>query len=159
MELVIDVGERNFLVGRVENMHNEYVAKLSAEISRLSELIDEMEGKCRQPASEFLQDIRSTLARCENEKVPQVVESPSRWKKIFLTIKNLNDYLKSIKGSLLSCTEKKWNQFLAKERENVGERGKFSCGYCHEENYQRGDAFVDSDSLVEENSGLKQSCC
>ncbi|XP_029769032.1 zinc finger protein RFP-like [Terrapene carolina triunguis] len=54
MELVIYVGERNFLMENVENMQNEYVAKLSAEISRLSELIDEMEGKCRQPASEFL---------------------------------------------------------------------------------------------------------
>ncbi|KAH1183303.1 hypothetical protein KIL84_004795 [Mauremys mutica] len=69
MELVIGIGERNFLVGSVENMHNEYVAKLSMEISRLSELIDEM--KCRQPASEFLQISPSRSLTLLNVRVLQ----------------------------------------------------------------------------------------
>ncbi|KAG6921746.1 tripartite motif containing 26 [Chelydra serpentina] len=37
--------------------------RVSKEIPHLSELISEMEGKCQQPASKFLQDIRSTLSR------------------------------------------------------------------------------------------------
>ncbi|XP_050776910.1 E3 ubiquitin-protein ligase TRIM7-like [Gopherus flavomarginatus] len=47
---------------------NETVTKLDKEISRLSELIGEMEGKGQQPAREFLQDARSTLSRCKKGK-------------------------------------------------------------------------------------------
>uniref|UniRef100_A0A674K218 Uncharacterized protein n=1 Tax=Terrapene triunguis TaxID=2587831 RepID=A0A674K218_9SAUR len=39
----------------VEKRRAEYVAKLSEEISSFSSLISEMEQKCQQPASEFLQ--------------------------------------------------------------------------------------------------------
>ncbi|XP_075769277.1 zinc finger protein RFP-like isoform X1 [Pelodiscus sinensis] len=49
-------------IGRLQT---DTVRKLSAQISRLSELISELEGKCQKPASKFLQDIRSTLSRCE----------------------------------------------------------------------------------------------
>uniref|UniRef100_A0A674IMX6 Tripartite motif containing 10 n=1 Tax=Terrapene triunguis TaxID=2587831 RepID=A0A674IMX6_9SAUR len=35
--------------------HDEFTTRLTQEISRLGTLISEMEGKCRQPASEFLQ--------------------------------------------------------------------------------------------------------
>ncbi|XP_024070579.1 zinc finger protein RFP-like [Terrapene carolina triunguis] len=52
---------------------NDNVTKLSEEISRLSELISEMEGKCQKPASEFLQDVRLTLSRCEKGKFQQPV--------------------------------------------------------------------------------------
>ncbi|KAG6922365.1 tripartite motif containing 27, partial [Chelydra serpentina] len=52
----------------IVRIQNENVTKLSEEISRLSELISEMEGKCQKPASEFLQDVRSTLSRCEKGK-------------------------------------------------------------------------------------------
>nr|XP_025042173.1 tripartite motif-containing protein 15-like [Pelodiscus sinensis] len=34
-------------------------------LSGISEQIGELEGTCQQPASEFLQDISSTLSRCE----------------------------------------------------------------------------------------------
>ncbi|XP_065271254.1 E3 ubiquitin-protein ligase TRIM7-like [Emys orbicularis] len=47
---------------------NETVTKLDKEISHLSELISEMEGKGQQPAREFLQDSRSTLSRCKKGK-------------------------------------------------------------------------------------------
>ncbi|XP_074873034.1 uncharacterized protein LOC142024748 [Carettochelys insculpta] len=49
----------------IVRMQNDNVSELSAQISRLSELMGEMEGKCQKPASEFLQDVRSTLSRCE----------------------------------------------------------------------------------------------
>ncbi|KAG6924179.1 tripartite motif containing 7, partial [Chelydra serpentina] len=44
-------------------MQDENVTKLSEEISRLSDLISEIEKKCQQPISEFLQDIKSTWSR------------------------------------------------------------------------------------------------
>nr|XP_032630233.1 zinc finger protein RFP-like [Chelonoidis abingdonii] len=52
-------------------IQNENITKLSEEISHLSELISEPEGKCQKPASEFLQDVRSTLSRYEKEKFQQ----------------------------------------------------------------------------------------
>uniref|UniRef100_A0A674IAZ3 Tripartite motif containing 39 n=1 Tax=Terrapene triunguis TaxID=2587831 RepID=A0A674IAZ3_9SAUR len=45
----------------IVKIQNENVTKLSEEISHLSELIGEMEGKCQKPASEFLQDRGSSL--------------------------------------------------------------------------------------------------
>ncbi|XP_075770098.1 tripartite motif-containing protein 10-like isoform X3 [Pelodiscus sinensis] len=48
--------------------------KLSEQISRLSERIGELEGKCQKPVSEFLQDIRSTLSRCEEGQAQQPEE-------------------------------------------------------------------------------------
>ncbi|XP_044838248.1 E3 ubiquitin-protein ligase TRIM39-like isoform X2 [Mauremys mutica] len=44
---------------------NNYIAKITEEISRLDHLISELKGKCQQPASEFLQDVRSTLSMYE----------------------------------------------------------------------------------------------
>ncbi|XP_006121675.3 zinc finger protein RFP-like isoform X3 [Pelodiscus sinensis] len=47
----------------IVKIQNENITKLSKEISRLSELIGELEGKDQKPANEFLQDISSTLSR------------------------------------------------------------------------------------------------
>ncbi|XP_044838380.1 zinc finger protein RFP-like isoform X1 [Mauremys mutica] len=58
----------------IVRIQNENVSKLSEQISYLSELISEMEGKCQKPASEFLQDIRRTLSRCEKGKFQQPEE-------------------------------------------------------------------------------------
>ncbi|XP_044840038.1 zinc finger protein RFP-like [Mauremys mutica] len=55
----------------IVRIQNENVSKFSEQISGLSELINEMEGKCRKPASEFLQDVRTTLSRCEKGKFQQ----------------------------------------------------------------------------------------
>ncbi|KAM7145524.1 zinc finger protein RFP-like isoform 1-T1 [Macrochelys suwanniensis] len=60
----------------IVRLQNENVRKLSQQISRLSELISEVEGKCQKPASEFLQDVRSTLSRCEKGKFQQPEEIP-----------------------------------------------------------------------------------
>ncbi|XP_075765622.1 E3 ubiquitin-protein ligase TRIM7-like [Pelodiscus sinensis] len=46
-------------------LQTDTVRKLSAQISHLSEQIGELEGTCQKPASEFVQDVRSTLSRCE----------------------------------------------------------------------------------------------
>ncbi|CAM5158622.1 unnamed protein product [Eretmochelys imbricata] len=58
----------------IVKIQNENITKLSEGISRLSELISEMEGKCQKPASDFLQDVRSTLRRCEKGKFQQPEE-------------------------------------------------------------------------------------
>ncbi|XP_065420673.1 zinc finger protein RFP-like isoform X2 [Chrysemys picta bellii] len=58
----------------IVRIQNENVSQLSEQISHLSELISEMEGKCQKPASEFLQDVRSTLSRCETGKFQQPEE-------------------------------------------------------------------------------------
>ncbi|XP_075769513.1 zinc finger protein RFP-like isoform X2 [Pelodiscus sinensis] len=50
------------------------VTKLSEQISHLSERIRELEGTCQKPASEFLQDVRSTLSRCEKGQAQQPEE-------------------------------------------------------------------------------------
>ncbi|XP_062977756.1 E3 ubiquitin-protein ligase TRIM7-like [Elgaria multicarinata webbii] len=59
------------------------VARLSKEITSLSELIVEMERKCQQPAREFLQDIKSTLNRYEATEGNQLAELPSELEKTF----------------------------------------------------------------------------
>ncbi|XP_044840071.1 tripartite motif-containing protein 10-like [Mauremys mutica] len=58
----------------ITKIQNENITKVSEEISHLSNLISELEGKCQKPASEFLQDIRSTLSRCEKGKFQQPEE-------------------------------------------------------------------------------------
>ncbi|CAM4635283.1 unnamed protein product [Caretta caretta] len=47
----------------IPKIQNDNASKLSEEISCLSNLISEMEGNGQEPASEFLQDLRSTLSR------------------------------------------------------------------------------------------------
>ncbi|XP_075768546.1 zinc finger protein RFP-like [Pelodiscus sinensis] len=64
--------QERLLLAQLEKLEEEIgrlqthtVRRLSTQISRLSELIHELEGTCQKPASEFLQDVRSTLSRCE----------------------------------------------------------------------------------------------
>ncbi|XP_044837679.1 zinc finger protein RFP-like [Mauremys mutica] len=89
----------------IVKLQGENITKVSAEISRLSELISEMEGKCQQPASEFLQDVRSTLSRCEQGKFQQPVDiSPDLAKRLGdFTQKNivLKEPLKKFQDALM----------------------------------------------------------
>eukprot|EP00076_Gallus_gallus_P045996 XP_025011534.1 uncharacterized protein LOC430359 isoform X2 [Gallus gallus] len=55
----------------VEKTQEENVTILTKEISHLDTIIQEMEEKCQQPASKFLQDIRSTLSRLGKENFQQ----------------------------------------------------------------------------------------
>ncbi|XP_039358190.1 zinc finger protein RFP-like isoform X2 [Mauremys reevesii] len=58
----------------IVRIQNKNLSKFSEQISRLSELTRELEGKCQKPASEFLQDVRTTLSRCEKRKFQQPEE-------------------------------------------------------------------------------------
>ncbi|XP_059571097.1 zinc finger protein RFP-like [Alligator mississippiensis] len=51
----------------IEKSQGDTVTQLSEEISHLTNLIRELEGKCQWAASDLLQDMRSTLSRCRKE--------------------------------------------------------------------------------------------
>ncbi|KAM9119662.1 uncharacterized protein ACDP82_015986 [Pangshura tecta] len=110
----------------IVKLQNENVTKLSAEISRLSELISEMEGKCQQPASEFLQDIRSIFSRCEKGKAQAVGESPSKLEERIGDFSEkriaLEMILRKFKDTLVFELEVEGSKFLSKEMENIGEK-------------------------------------
>ncbi|XP_030399638.1 zinc finger protein RFP-like [Gopherus evgoodei] len=95
----------------IVRIQNENVSKLSEEISHLSELISELEGKCQKPASEFLQDIRSTLSRCEKGKFQQPEEiSPELEERVSGFSQKtivLSETLGKFKGTLPSALETK----------------------------------------------------
>ncbi|XP_043352843.1 tripartite motif-containing protein 10-like [Dermochelys coriacea] len=100
---------------------NEIVTKLDKEISRLSELISEMEGKGQQPAREFLQDARSTLSRCKKGKFQLPVRiSPSLEKRLSIysqQILALKATLRTFKDTLSSDLKREWG--LSPARVNV----------------------------------------
>ncbi|XP_067417485.1 zinc finger protein RFP-like isoform X2 [Emydura macquarii macquarii] len=119
--------QERLLLGQVENLEkeilkiqNDSVTKLSAKVSCLSELISEMEGKCQKPASEFLQDVRSTLSRCEMRKFQQPVEiSPELEKRLSdFSQKNiaLMETLRKFKDTLCSEIQTKRGKFLGSYR-------------------------------------------
>ncbi|XP_039358186.1 tripartite motif-containing protein 10-like [Mauremys reevesii] len=95
----------------IMKIQNENITKVSEEISHLSNLISELEGKCQKPASEFLQDIRSTLSRCEKGKFQQPEEiSPELEKRLSdLSQKTLAlmEPLRKFKDTLPSALERK----------------------------------------------------
>ncbi|XP_077180794.1 zinc finger protein RFP-like isoform X4 [Paroedura picta] len=60
-----------------EKQHQEYTSKLLEEMSCLDSLIIEAERGCRRPATEFLQDVKSTLVRFKKRKFPDSIETAS----------------------------------------------------------------------------------
>ncbi|XP_067413599.1 zinc finger protein RFP-like isoform X3 [Emydura macquarii macquarii] len=87
LRLFLEEQER-LLLARLEELEKEIVelqvenvTKLSEEISCLSDLISEIEEKCHQSTSEFLQDIKSTWSRCEKVKVQKPVAVPQDLRK------------------------------------------------------------------------------
>ncbi|KYO25303.1 hypothetical protein Y1Q_0010013 [Alligator mississippiensis] len=74
--LLAEMGE---LETGIEKSQEERDTKLTGEISCLDSLIRELEGKCQQTASDLLQDIRSTLSRCEKQQ-GQLLEAAQQYK-------------------------------------------------------------------------------
>ncbi|XP_053147570.1 E3 ubiquitin-protein ligase TRIM7-like [Hemicordylus capensis] len=86
---------------------DEYMGKLSKELSSLDKVIQEMEEKCEQSASELLQDVRSTLKRCkEKERFENPVAFPPTLKcRIWVLCDNstfLESFMKKFKDNLVS---------------------------------------------------------
>uniref|UniRef100_A0A8C8SS54 Zinc finger protein RFP-like n=1 Tax=Pelusios castaneus TaxID=367368 RepID=A0A8C8SS54_9SAUR len=105
---------------------NENVTKLSEEISRLDELISEIERKCQQPASEFLQNIGNIFSKCEKEKTQQAVAVPLELEKRISDFSQqsviLEEMLRKFKDNLISELGMEGSQFLTNEMENGGEK-------------------------------------
>ncbi|XP_060126753.1 zinc finger protein RFP-like isoform X2 [Zootoca vivipara] len=55
----------------IAEKRDEQLARLSRKLSFLERIIQEMEEKCQQPASELLEDVRSTLQRYEKRESPE----------------------------------------------------------------------------------------
>ncbi|XP_038238702.1 zinc finger protein RFP-like isoform X2 [Dermochelys coriacea] len=104
-------------IGKIQN---ENITKLSEGISCLSDLIIEMEGKCQKPASEFLQDVRRTLSRCEIGKFQKPVELSAELEKRFSDFSQKNvalpETMKKFKDMLRSELEVKRGKPLGSDR-------------------------------------------
>ncbi|XP_067413596.1 LOW QUALITY PROTEIN: zinc finger protein RFP-like [Emydura macquarii macquarii] len=109
------------LYKEIVKIENENITKLSAEISHLSELISEMKGMCQKPVSEFLQDIRSTLSRCEKEKCQPPGEISPQLEKILCDFAHKNivltKTLRKFKDVLHSEVEKRSEETLGPYRQ------------------------------------------
>ncbi|XP_038227460.1 zinc finger protein RFP-like [Dermochelys coriacea] len=108
----------------VVKIQNESITKCSEEISRLSELIIEMEGKCQKQGSEFLQDVRSILSRCEKGKFQQPVEISPELEKSLSDFSQktiaLMETLRKVKDTLpVELEEKKENTLGSHRQVNV----------------------------------------
>ncbi|XP_061475049.1 zinc finger protein RFP-like [Rhineura floridana] len=73
--------QEELLLASLEQLEKEVMkeektitSRLSADISNLSDLLFEIEEKCKQPMSVFLQDLKNTLSRCEQQVTQQPVE-------------------------------------------------------------------------------------
>nr|XP_056723636.1 E3 ubiquitin-protein ligase TRIM7-like [Euleptes europaea] len=97
--------QEKLLLTRMEEVEKEVawktdqrLAKLSEALSSLESLIQEMEEKCQQPASELLQDARSILQRYEEK---EAFEEPVAFllalKSCIWDLPDLNPLLESIK--------------------------------------------------------------
>ncbi|XP_060094095.1 zinc finger protein RFP-like [Heteronotia binoei] len=82
--------QENRLLAQIDKVEEEiaknrykHLTKLSEELSFLETLIQEMEKKHQQPMCELLQDIRSSLQRCEKKEkfeIPLAFSSDLKWR-------------------------------------------------------------------------------
>ncbi|XP_075768795.1 uncharacterized protein LOC142821519 [Pelodiscus sinensis] len=88
----------------IERLQTDTVGKLSAQISHLSK------GKCQKPANEFLQDVRSTLSRCETGQfqVPEEIslELEEQVRRFSQKTIALSETLREFKDTLPSALER-----------------------------------------------------
>ncbi|XP_075768952.1 uncharacterized protein LOC102449784 isoform X2 [Pelodiscus sinensis] len=98
------------LYEEIRRLQTDANRKLSAQISRLSEQIVELEGTCQKPVSDFLQDVRNTLNRCEmgqfqlpEEISPQLEEQVNAFSQKTIA---LSESLREFKDTLPSALER-----------------------------------------------------
>ncbi|XP_053149352.1 zinc finger protein RFP-like [Hemicordylus capensis] len=90
----------------IARRRDEHLATLSEELSSLDNIIQELEEKCEQSASELLQDVRSTLRMCkEKERFENPVTFPPsvKWRIWDFADRNtlLENITKQFKDNLL----------------------------------------------------------
>uniref|UniRef100_A0A8D0G7A9 Zinc finger protein RFP-like n=1 Tax=Sphenodon punctatus TaxID=8508 RepID=A0A8D0G7A9_SPHPU len=106
--LLARLGELETEIGK---RRGEDAARCSEEISRLDTLIREMEGQFQQPASQFLQDVESTLSRSKKrrwlqEPVDNSPELEDTLRNFSLQTADLQETLQKFQESLPSEIEK-----------------------------------------------------
>ncbi|XP_062978492.1 tripartite motif-containing protein 10-like [Elgaria multicarinata webbii] len=77
------LAEMEELEKEIAKKRDEYMVRLSEQFSCLERVIEEMEEKCQQPACKLLQDIRSSLQRCEEKakfENPMAFPSALKWR-------------------------------------------------------------------------------
>nr|XP_008103866.1 PREDICTED: zinc finger protein RFP isoform X2 [Anolis carolinensis]XP_016847314.1 PREDICTED: zinc finger protein RFP isoform X2 [Anolis carolinensis] len=114
--------KQHFCLAQLEDLEKEMekrqdktLTKLTEEISQLTLLITEMEEKCLQPASDFLQNIRNSLVRCEKNLggyVPDI--SPNLNERLKMTSQKISalqkateSYKESLEEALIKAV---WEQ-------------------------------------------------
>ncbi|XP_062978280.1 zinc finger protein RFP-like [Elgaria multicarinata webbii] len=111
--------QEKLLLAQVNELEKEVVkhqkqrgAAFSDEIVSINALISEVEEKCEQPDSEFLQDIRSTLGRFDKEPFQPPEEMPHKVEKKLGEFSEktiaLTEILKNLKDSLPSELGTEW---------------------------------------------------
>uniref|UniRef100_A0A8C0GHS4 Uncharacterized protein n=1 Tax=Chelonoidis abingdonii TaxID=106734 RepID=A0A8C0GHS4_CHEAB len=84
----------------IEKRRDENIAKLVEEISSLNDMISELEGKCQQPVSEFLQvrywilDTQDLTLQVPPNKETRVLSSSYREGRIYVNIEQEDHFLK-----------------------------------------------------------------
>ncbi|XP_062978472.1 zinc finger protein RFP-like [Elgaria multicarinata webbii] len=81
---------------RILKRTDEHASKLSEECTSLSNFIQEMEEKCQQPGTEFLQDIKGTLQRCEMEMVQKTAAFPPELKPLVKEFSDIKLFLQQV---------------------------------------------------------------
>uniref|UniRef100_A0A670HVZ5 Zinc finger protein RFP-like n=1 Tax=Podarcis muralis TaxID=64176 RepID=A0A670HVZ5_PODMU len=79
----------------IKSCGDQHIAKLSEEMSSIDDLIKELEEKQKQPATEFLQDIRSILQRCHENKAVDPIAFPPGFKKRIEKISKMHPFLET----------------------------------------------------------------
>ncbi|CAM4557115.1 unnamed protein product, partial [Lepidochelys kempii] len=102
------------LYKEIVKIQNENITKLSKEISHLTELISEMEGKYQKPAREFLQSMEAK--ECEKRKFQQPWEISPQLEKQLSDFSQktmaLMETLRKFKATLPSALETKRGESL-----------------------------------------------
>ncbi|XP_062825679.1 E3 ubiquitin-protein ligase TRIM7 [Anolis carolinensis] len=106
------LSQLNELEREIVKRQKEHSSKFSEEIFSLNAMINEVEEKCEQPDSEFLQDIRSTLCRFDRDPFQPPKEMPCKIEKRLSEFSEKNNALteivKNLKDTLPSELGTEW---------------------------------------------------
>ncbi|XP_062978415.1 zinc finger protein RFP-like [Elgaria multicarinata webbii] len=101
------LAELEELEQEIEEKQGRNAARRSEEISHLSQLITEIEGKCQRPASNFLEDTRRPLNRYQKEQLleisPDLEERLGGFSQKCSLLKNI---MEKLEGSLIQMLNK-----------------------------------------------------
>ncbi|KAL8213088.1 UNVERIFIED_CONTAM: hypothetical protein K2H54_060688 [Gekko kuhli] len=100
----------NDLEKEIQKRREENVSRLREEILRLGLLITEMEMKCQQPATEFLQDVSITLSRYEKNQEEQRVELYPGMEEMVRTYVLKTPALEKALGKCEEFLDEAWNK-------------------------------------------------